>query len=450
MTVRPRRAPQVLREAGALLLVLGSLWPLAATAATYFVATDGRDQDPGTIEKPFATILRAQEAAAPGDTVSVRGGTYAIQEAQIAQRKGIFAYTILLDKSGAPEKRINYWAYRDEKPVFDFSAVKPAELRVHAFSVRSSWVHLRGLEVIGVQVTIKGHTQSVCFENNGSHNIYERLSMHDGQAIGLYSVRGSGNLFLNCDAYNNHDFTSEDGKGGNVDGFGCHPTKGSTGNVFRGCRAWFNSDDGFDCINSFETVTFESCWAFNNGLSAKGEKLGDGNGFKVGGYGTSPVERLPNPIPRHVVRGCVAVGNRANGFYANHHLVGSDWFNNTAYRNGANFSMLGRLADNRTDVPGSGHCLRNNVSYNSRALITKFDPAKNKADHNSFAPDLKLTDRDFVCLDEAQLTLPRQADGSLPEITFLHLAEGSVLVDRGVEVGLPFRGLQPDLGAFER
>jgi hypothetical protein len=37
--------------------------------------------------------------------------------------------------------------------------------------------------------------------------------MHDGQAIGICSVRGSDNLFLNCDAYRNHDFTSEDGNG---------------------------------------------------------------------------------------------------------------------------------------------------------------------------------------------------------------------------------------------
>jgi len=35
-----------------------------------------------------------------------------------------------------------------------------------------------------------------------------------------------------------------------VDGFGCHVGKTTeTGNVFRNCRAWRNSDDGFDLIN---------------------------------------------------------------------------------------------------------------------------------------------------------------------------------------------------------
>ena len=160
-------------------------------------------------------------------------------------------------------------------------------------------------------MTLKGHTQSICFENDGGHNIYERLSMHDGQAIGIYSVRGSDNLFLNCDAYRNHDVTSEGGKGGNVDGFGCHPPEGGTGNVFRGCRAWFNSDDGYDCIGAREPVTFENCWAFYNGYSTKFERLADGNGFKAGGYGTTPADRLPQPIPRHTVRFCLAVGNKA-------------------------------------------------------------------------------------------------------------------------------------------
>ena len=439
---------------------LALLWGLAACAptvettaptsgATWYVALGGDDAAAGSIDHPFASLPRAQQAAAPGDTVLIRGGTYRMQERQLAERKDIYARIVAFDKSGTPGHPITYRAYLGEEPVFDCAQVKPAGLRIVAFFVAGSWLHFDGLTVTGVQVTIRTHTQSICFENEGSHNVYERLRMHDGQAIGIYSVRGSDNLFLNCDAWANWDSTSEDGKGGNVDGFGCHPPKGSTGNVFRGCRAWFNSDDGYDCINAHEAVTFENCWAFSNGLGVHGEKLGDGNGFKAGGYGSLAAERLPIPIPRHVVRGCLAVGNRAHGIYTNHHVGGCDWFNNTAYRNGANFSLLGRLADNRTDVPGGGNRVRNNLSFGSRTLIADFDPAHNEADHNSFAPDLPLSARDFISLDEAQLTRPRQADGSLPVITLLHLAEGSALIDAGVDVGLPFRGERPDLGAFE-
>jgi hypothetical protein len=427
--------------------ILSSLIIGVARAADYYVSPTGSDNDPGTLAKPFATVQRAQDAAAPGDTVFIRGGIYPMKETQIAQSKGIFAYLIFLNKSGTPGKRIQYWAYPGEKPIFDCSAVKPPQ-RVDAFYVSASWIHLKGLEVTGVQVTLTNHTQSIGFENDGSHNIFELLSIHDGQSIGIYSVRGSNNLFLNCDAWNNRDYTSENGKGGNADGFGCHPPKGSTNNVFRGCRAWFNSDDGFDCINAHEPVTFENCWAFYNGYSPSFKSLADGNGFKAGGYGKSPV-RVPDPVPRHQIRFCLAVRNKASGFYSNHHLGGSDWLNNTAFRNGCNFNMLCMLLDGFKDVDGFGHTLKNNLSYESRALISKFDASKSVAVNNSFSLDLKLSDKDFVSIDERDLLQPRQANGDLPLIQLLHLAPGSALIDKGVDVGFPFHGIAPDLGVFE-
>jgi hypothetical protein len=423
----------------------------AASAAEWYVAPAGSDAAAGSLEQPFATVQRAQKAAAPGDTVFLRGGTYRMTDAQIAQRRRIFARLTVLDKSGAPGKPITYRAYQAEQPVFDCSAVKPAGQRVTAFYVSGSWLHLIGIAVTGVQVTMRGHTQSICFESQGSHNVFERLSMHDGQAIGIYHVRGRDNLFLNCDAWNNWDYTSEGGKGGNVDGFGCHPTPGSTGNVFRGCRAWFNSDDGYDCLGAHESVVFENCWALYNGLAADGTRLADGNGFKAGGYGSAPANELPNPIPRHVVRFCVAVGNKNFGFYSNHHPGGSDWLHNSAFRNGTNFNMLNRLADNRTDVDGYGHRLRNNLSYRSRFDLARFDPAKCDSRNNSFDLGLKLTDKDFVSTDEKELLRPRHHDdGSLPLVDFLRPAEGSEVIDRGENLGLPFGGAAPDLGAFER
>ncbi|HEX8911582.1 MAG TPA: DUF4990 domain-containing protein [Humisphaera sp.] len=430
-----------MRSRSAALAVLLLLATPAARAAEFFVAPDGSDAAAGTKAAPFATIQRGQKAASPGDTVTIRGGTYAMKEDGIALKQRIWAYVTLLDKSGEKGKPITYAAAEGERPVFDFSAVKPDGMRVHAFQVTGSWLHIKGLEVVGVQVTAKGHTQSICFASDGSHNVFERLSMHDGMAIGLYHVKGSDNLFLNCDAWNNHDTVSENGKGGNSDGFGCHPTKGSTGNVFRGCRAWYNSDDGFDCISAHESVTFEGCWAMYNGTNAKGERLADGNGFKAGGYGSTPVDRLPNPIPRHVVRNCLAVGNRASGFYSNHHLGGSDWTNNSAFRNGANFNMLCRLADNKTDVDGFGHKLRSNLAYGKGGGIVKIDRTKCDAAANSFdLPDLKLADKDFLGLDEAELLKPRKPDGGLPDVAFLHLAPGSAAIGKG-ENGA-------DLGAF--
>ena len=45
---------------------------------------------------------------------------------------------------------------------------------------------------------------------------------------------------------------------------------------------------------------------------------------------------------------------------------------------------------------------------------------------------------------------PRQANGDLPAVGFLHPADGSALIDKGVDIGFPFHGAAPDLGAFEK
>jgi hypothetical protein len=47
------------------------------------------------------------------------------------------------------------------------------------------------------------------------------------------------------------------------------------------------------------------------------------------------------------------------------------------------------------------------------------------------------------------LKAARQADGSLPDITSFKLVGGSDLINAGTNVGLPFNGAAPDLGAFE-
>ncbi|HEY4788747.1 MAG TPA: right-handed parallel beta-helix repeat-containing protein [Bacteroidales bacterium] len=434
---------------GLLLILFLSVTIASSFSTVYYVATTGNDSNNGSKEQPFATIQRVQDAVNPGDTVYVRGGTYRMNESQIAKKVRMWAYVTYLDKSGLPGKRINYWAYPGEKPLFNYTDIKPEGLRVTAFQVMGSWIYFKGLEVVGVQVTIKTHTQSECFENNGSNNIFELLSMHDGQAIGIYCLNGSNNLFLNCDAFRNWDYTSENGKGGNTDGFGCHPRKGSVNNVFRGCRSWFNSDDGYDCINSAESVTFENCWSFYNGYSSSFASLGDGNGFKAGGYGKTPVDKLPDPIPGHVVRFCLAVHNKANGFYSNHHLTGSTWINNTSYENRTNYNMTNRLPDNVTDVDGYGHKMRNNLGYKGGMEIMRIDKAKCDLSHNYFDMNVNVSDDDFLSLDKSLLTAPRQADGSLPDIPFMKLRPGSNLIDKGVDAGFPFNGKAPDLGAFE-
>jgi hypothetical protein len=424
-------------------------------SAQIFVTPDGNDENPGTIDEPLESLQQAQSLASPGDTVYIRGGIYTIREDQISRvQSNLFACITYLDKSGLPGQTIKYWAYPGETPIFDFSAVKPANQRVVGIWMAGQYIHLKGLEMTGIQVTIKEHTESYCIYSRGNNNIFEEISMHDNVGTGLRHYRGGGNLFLNCDAYRNHDNVSEDGLGSNSDGFGCHPDPGSTGNVFKGCRAWFNSDDGFDIIRADEAVVFDSCWAFYNGYSTSFQSLGDGNGFKAGGYAHDTEDKLPAIIPRNTIRFCIAVRNLANGFYANHHLGGNDWYNNTGYRNSyRDFNMLNRPtredAEN-IDGPGYDHVLKNNIAAAQIGDGTAYIvDSLNTQEKNTWTLGIKIVSDDFLSVEMDQLTTPRNEDGSLPDIDFLHPAAGSAVIDSGVDIGFPFMGDAPDLGAFE-
>lgn len=421
----------------------------------YYVAPNGNDTNAGTKDKPVETVKRAQELASSGDTVYIRGGIYTMREDQIASYKRAYAYVTELDKNG-----ISYLAYPNEIPIFDYKNVKPLNKRVVAFLVNGDTIHIKGIEVIGVQVTIITHTQSECFEVLGSHNTLEQLKLHDGMAIGVYMLSGSNNLILNCDAYNNWDSVSEGAKGGNTDGFGAHLKKGSVNNIFRGCRSWFNSDDGFDLINNAEAVVIENCWAFYNGYTSDFVSRGDGNGFKAGGYakGRKPYDDVVanyTPIPRNTIRFCLAVGNKQAGFYANHHLEGNYWHNNTAYKNRVNYDMLNCLALNPTDFgtdgPGWNHEMVNNIGFAAKVKeLANIDKSRCILKTNYFdLSNTAVTSSDFLSLDEALLTAPRQADGSLPNTPFLKLAPASKLINSGTDIGFSFKGTAPDLGCFE-
>jgi MYXO-CTERM domain-containing protein len=397
-----------------------------ARAEELFVAPDGSDSAQGTMDAPFATLERAQEAAAPGDTVWIRGGVYSFSGTSKA-------VGVAFTKSGTKDKPIRYFAYQDEVPIFDLFELRPQE-RVTGLDIRSSAIHLRGLEVRGVRQIIVGDSWGV--RVRGDDNILERLHVHDNEAPGIFITSGGSNLVLNCDSHNNYDPLEN---GGNGDGFGCHST--GANNVLRGCRAWWNSDDGYDFINAPGTCVVEHSWAFRNGYVPETTMAaGNGAGFKSGGFGSPP--KIPaSGVPRHVIRFNLAFRNRSQGFYANHHPGGLDFLNNTAFANGANFDML-------VEGGASTHKLHNNLAVDPGGKVSRFTGGEDTG--NSWNLPVMVSEADFLSMDDAEAMQPRAADGSLPATKFLHLAEDSDLADKGMDVGLPFVGMSPDLGAFER
>lgn len=49
--------------------------PVSETGATYFVATDGSDENPGSMAEPFRTIERGVSVLQGGDTLYIRQGS---------------------------------------------------------------------------------------------------------------------------------------------------------------------------------------------------------------------------------------------------------------------------------------------------------------------------------------------------------------------------------------
>ncbi|HEX6272362.1 MAG TPA: right-handed parallel beta-helix repeat-containing protein [Polyangiaceae bacterium] len=405
-------------------LTLGLLFGVSpALAAEYYVAPGGSGTT-CSMAAPCGRVEDAQTRATGGDTVWIRGGMYTFAAS--------VTVGVNFNKAGTSGNPIRYFAYLDEIPIFDLSNGTPNG-RVTGLNIQTSFIHVRGLQVRGVQQYMSGQ-DSWGVRIQGSNNVVERVDSHHNEAPGFFITSGANNLILNCDSHHNYDQLENGGSG---DGFGCHST--GAGNVMRGCRAWANSDDGYDFINAPGVCTVEKSFAINNGyVPDTTTAAGNGAGFKAGGFG-SPPSNVPNPVPRHVVRQCVAFGNRAQGFYANHHPGGLDFFNNIAFRNGTNYNML-------TDTT-SDHKLRNNIAMTPGTAISQLTGGTDT--FNSWTLQVTVSSADFTSVMESEALAARQADGSLPNMSFLRLAMGSDLIDKGENVGLPFAGSAPDLGPFE-
>jgi hypothetical protein len=389
----------------------------------YFVSLDGDNANPGTEAAPFRTLQHAISQVRRGEVIVVRGGVY--HETS----------TISFQNNGLPGQIITLTAYPGEVPIFDFSQA-PQVSNQHGFRINTSFWH-----VIGLTVRYAGHNG---IRMDGSYNILEQMTAYGNDDTGIHMAGGaSNNLILNSDSFRNFNQSPRTPRlGNNADGFGAKFSSLGVNNRYVGCRAWENSDDGFDFWEAPNTIIVENSWAFRNGDPAvfgnPPNFEGNGNGFKLGG------NFVHTP---HVVRRSVAFENfgssgNAKGFDNNNNHGAMTLEHNTAYNNGRNFWFP-------ADPPagqGQGVFL-NNVDYISNQIPLP-QPSAVVAG-NSWQQGQTLTDDDFVSLNTDAASGPRQADGSLPDINLLHPAPGSFLVDGGVAYGQPFRGSAPDIGAFE-
>ncbi len=396
-------------------------WTSPAPAALLFAAPEGAPDRSGLSRELPKDVVSALPALQPGDTLVLAPGIYRIPHAPGAKN------TLTLSAEGTESRPIT---------VLGDSAGTGATL-THAvldFSFpEREWVQdSYGLLVSGshwrftrIAVTRAGY-QGVYV--TGSHNTFDRCAFYENRNSGLEINKGGAHTTVrHCDSYRNYDPKKN---GSMADGFAPKQTQGP-GNRFFDCRAWENSDDGYDTYDSPDSVVFENCWAFRNGVDIwnYGSFEGNGNGFKVGGNFKAANNRL--------VR-CIAFGQPKKGFDQNNNTGGLTFLNCLAYRNGVNFDLSADVED------GQRHLIRNSVSLGAANEI------ENAAeDHNSWNAGFGVAESDFESLDTVWATRPRLPDGTLPRTPLFRLKPSSGLVDAGADGGLPFAGAAPDLGAFE-
>jgi len=395
-----------------------------AGSHAYYISPTGDDSNPGTEDAPFKTLMRAQAAASAGDVVYIRGGRYDSFTVPETDNpfENVYHYVNPIYKSG-----ITYRAYPgDPRPVFDFSSV-PTDQRVAAFYIQTNVtdVNFVGFDVTGVKVGAQ--KQSEAFRIAGGANFVD-MAAYGNEASGFYfTIDGTG-VVLNSDSHDNIGPTAT--AAGNTDGFGAHAK-----NVwFIGDRSWHNSDDGFDSINAHGRVAYIDDWAFHQHGNQNG--IGDQNGFKVGGFAYATTG-LPDPLPLHTVVDSLAADNGANNFYANHQPGQSAyWIGNTGSKPGygADFNMLERVSPTSPDnIAGYREVLHDNLAFAGPLTLNDNTPAANETNNSwTLNGGLALSSSDFESVDMQQLTAPRAADGSLPDVNFLKPADGSAAQQAGL------------------
>ena len=384
-------------------------------AATYYSSPTGKSTNTGTSANSPLDLLSGINKLVAGDVLQLAGGTYTIPFVKDTKN------TIFLTKSGTAQKPITIQAANGQKATLDFSF--PPQEWVQdgfGFDITGDYWYFKN-----INITRAGYHGVYV---KGDYNTFENCAFYENRNTGLeINKGGSYTTVINCDAYRNYDPKK---LGSMADGFGPKQTMGP-GNKFIGCRAWENSDDGYDCYDSPEVVTFENCWAFRNGVDVwnYGGFSGNGNGFKLGGN---------DAVAKNKTNHCVSFGHPNKGFDQNNNKGALTILNCTSYDNGNNYGIGAATAS------GEKHYFRNNISIDSKPSISNADQA-----YNSWNSGFSVSTSDFISLNMSLATVARNADGSLPYTDLFRLKPTSKLVNAGTNVGLPYEGSAPDLGAFE-
>jgi len=85
---------------------------------------------------------------------------------------------------------------------------------------------------------------------------------------------------------------------------------------------------------------------------------------------------------------------------------------------------------NANDIAGTREVMHNNLAYLG-TITNDLNESGSIVSNNSWTKSVTVSSADFQSTDATQITNGRHSDGSLPTITFMHLASGSDLTGLG-------------------
>ena len=295
-----------------------------------WVAPDAKGS--GSKEDPMS-IYDAVKYVQPSQQIVLMEGTYKL-ESSLKLARGI---------NGTAENMIYMIADPNAttRPVLDFQELSTGMI------IGGDYWYFKGFDVTRSANAQKG------IQVSGNHNTLDQINAYHNGNTGIqisrlnstdeYENWPSYNLILNCTSYGNADAGYED-----ADGFAAKLTVGD-GNVFDGCIAHHNADDGWDLFAKVQTgsigvVTIKNSIAYANGYLEDGTDAGNGNGFKMGG------DSMPGA---HVLDNCISFCNKAKGIDSNScpdiKIKNSTSIDNESY----NVALYTKTAEN-TDYEATG------------------------------------------------------------------------------------------------
>lgn len=304
--------------------------------------------------------------------------------------------------------------------VFDFS-YEPYSGNGSARGVQldGSYWYIKNLEVYmaadnGFYVTGKHNTLELC-KANANRDTGIQISRRSS-TISDYSEWPSDNLILNCTSFDSYDPAT----GENADGFAAKLTCGDN-NVFDGCIAYNNCDDGWDCFTKaatgpIGTLVMRNCVAFRSGQTTDGQftENCDGNGFKMGGSKIAVT---------HYMYNCVAFENANHGFTDNSNPGPIHLYNCTSFNNALDGGTQKSNFDFARDKTLSNNTLVNCLSFTKNKIAAdKFlGTVKNCAVYNN-SKDAYYYFEDFPFTnwnDKQGVLLPSDDMDTVSEQTFV-------------------------------